>query len=380
MKNKKTLKGFTLIELIIVMAIFGIIMVGTMSIINPVNKIIKNASLQEANSAAVDNMKRYFEGTLRYADAIEVFSGDMVDLDGNKVSEEDAIKNFVTNHYNNRTNPGTEDPLTGKVRMLKVDSGAGGKVTEYEYDFTAGWAAYSWVNKSKEKTKDINGNDVQKYIPKACEVRLVKKDDSVINPVYYENYNFYFIPGYNKQTNVSDSSIINNCVDAAGDKVFDTTDDKTDVYYAKVEPVDPSSSPYKFNKDLFSLSVMTYKKDDSIGNTKAVDPTKAYDYSTLLFKAPFALTNINVSLVNINSSFSSDKVQDKYGPIRWSGETNEGDFTPEKMVDIATPSDGKWDYEQINPQEARLINQRYCGYEAQPGQCLYFIYTLPDMK
>ena len=195
MKNKKTLKGFTLIELIIVMAIFGIIMVGTMSIINPVNKIIKNASLQEANSAAVDNMKRYFEGTLRYADAIEVFSGDMVDLDGHKVtSEQKAVENFITNHYNNRTNPGTEDPLTGKVRMLKVDSGAGGKVTEYEYDFKAGWAAYKWANKSKVMTPDGNGNNVQEYVKQPCEVTLVKMDDSVINPVYYENYNFYFIP------------------------------------------------------------------------------------------------------------------------------------------------------------------------------------------
>ncbi|HRR75412.1 MAG TPA: type II secretion system protein [Ruminococcus sp.] len=377
MKNKKTLKGFTLIELIIVMAIFGIIMVGTMSIINPVNKIIKNASLQEANSAAVDNMKRYFEGTLRYADAIEVFSGDLVDLDGHKVvDEKKAVENFITNHYNNRTNPGTEDPLTGKVRMLKVDNGNGGKVSEYEYDFTAGYAAYKWANKNKVMTKDAYGNDVQEYTKEPCTVELVKKDDTVINPVYYENYSFYFIPGYNKQTNVSDTSIINSALDASGSTVFNASKDKTDVYYATVEPVDSSVSPYKFNRDLFSLSVMTYKKDNAMGNTKSIDATKEYDYSGLLFKSPFALTNINASLVNINSSFSSDK----YGPIRWDGETNEGNYNPLKMVDIATPTDGKWDYEQINAQEARLINQRYCGYDAQPGQCLYFIYTLPDMK
>lgn len=380
MKNKKNLKGFTLIELIIVMAIFGIIMVGTMSIINPVNKIIKNASLQEANSAAVDNMKRYFEGTLRYADAIDVFNGDLVDLDGNKVSEEDAIKNFVTNHYNNRTNPGTDDPLTGKVRMLKVDNANGGQVTEFEYDFEAGYAYYEWENKSKKTTKDALGNNVSVYGTEPCKIKLVKKDSSVINPVYYENYNFYFIPGYNKQVNTTDGSKADSAVNKDGDQVFDSSKDKTDIYYASVEPVDPAVSPYGFNRDLFSLSVMTYKKDDSIGNTKGYDDTKVFDYSGLLFKSPFALTNINVSLVNINSSFSSDKASDKYGPIRWNGETSEGNYTPTKKVDISTPTDGKWDYEEINTMEAKLCNQRYCGYPAQPGECLYFIYTLPEMK
>ena len=154
MKAKKSLKGFTLVELIIVMAIFGIIMVGTMSIINPVNKIIKKASLEEANAAAVDNMKRYFEGSLRYADCIDVFNGSMIDLDGNPVtSEQQAVENFITYHYNNRTDPGTDDPLTGKVRVLKIDNAAGGEVTEYEYEFEAGYTYYKW-----EEYTDSNGS------------------------------------------------------------------------------------------------------------------------------------------------------------------------------------------------------------------------------
>lgn len=95
------------------MAVFGILMVAVMSIMNPLSKIVKKASLQEANAAAVDNMKRYMEGSLRYSDCIEVFVGDLVDFDGNTVADEDtAVIKFIENHYTNRTNPGSENPLT----------------------------------------------------------------------------------------------------------------------------------------------------------------------------------------------------------------------------------------------------------------------------
>ena len=82
MKKRKNLKGLTLIELIIVMAIFGILMTAVMQVITPLNKLSKRASIQEANAAVVDNMKTYLEGTLRYADCIEVFNGGLTSNEG----------------------------------------------------------------------------------------------------------------------------------------------------------------------------------------------------------------------------------------------------------------------------------------------------------
>ena len=46
MKGKKNLKGFTLVELIVVMAVFGIIMLGAMQFLDPVNLHASNKRLK----------------------------------------------------------------------------------------------------------------------------------------------------------------------------------------------------------------------------------------------------------------------------------------------------------------------------------------------
>ena len=286
--------------------------------------------------------------------------------------------------------------------MLKIDNAAGGEVTEYEYEFEAGYTYYKWeeytdsngvkdVRKEQEfvydesgnKVKDPAGNDMTQDVlySEPCKVTLLSTDNSVINPVYYDKYNFYFIPGYNQQVNTSDTSLIDAATDSAGDLVFDTSEDDPETYYTTVQPATTGMVPYTFKRDLFSLSVMTYKKDHSVGTTAAAAPGTPTDYSKLIFRSPFALTNINISLVNINSQFSSVRPTEGYGPIRWSGKAKDGNtYTPTKMVDAETPSNGKWDYEQITTRQSKLVDTRYCGYKPQAGDCIYFVYTLPDMK
>ena len=52
-------KGFTLIELIIVLAIFGIILSVVMSLLDPTSKIMKKASTRERTAAYADNISEY---------------------------------------------------------------------------------------------------------------------------------------------------------------------------------------------------------------------------------------------------------------------------------------------------------------------------------
>ena len=88
---KKVRKGFTLLELIIVMALFSIVMYGVLMFLLPVSKFFVRASNFETTTACVDNMKRAIEGNLKYADRVHAYSGygtDTIDANVEKFWEE----------------------------------------------------------------------------------------------------------------------------------------------------------------------------------------------------------------------------------------------------------------------------------------------------
>lgn len=74
MKIKK-LKAFTLVELVVVMAIFSGIMVGAIAMLGPVMKMHRQATIMADADASVDNIKRYMEENLRYADRVNIYKG-----------------------------------------------------------------------------------------------------------------------------------------------------------------------------------------------------------------------------------------------------------------------------------------------------------------
>lgn len=384
---KKSLKGFTLVELIIVMAIFSILMVGVMSLIDPVSKIMSRATLQEANTAAVDNMKRYFEGTLRYADAIVTCEGDLSEYDGTnwvaisgtdeQVKMEKAVTNFLTDYYTDRTAPSsdatTATPLSGKVHVLKINNDNGGKIEEYTWDFTSG---YSYLTQSVPGSGTF---DVSNIIPPT--ISNYSGASNAINDVYYENYSYYIGAGYNELDTISSLS------DGSPTPVALPALTKNTEYYGLLTPIrkadgttytayDPISNPSgaRFSKDMFSLSIVTYKTAD--GQYRTSDDPSTIENDAEVFKAPFAISNATMSLVNITSSYASNTKY--YGPVRYSGTDASGTYTPTTMVDkktndtVTTP-DGKWDYKEI------VLGADRCNPHPRiDGNNIYFIYTLPN--
>ena len=74
MRNNK-LKGLTLLELIIVMTIFSGLMIGAVSLIGMVQNLYITAKETESVNADLDNVSRYIENNLKYADKVNVYTG-----------------------------------------------------------------------------------------------------------------------------------------------------------------------------------------------------------------------------------------------------------------------------------------------------------------
>lgn len=86
MKNK--LKAFTLIELIVTMAIFGIIMTAIIQMMQPINDVYSSTSVLSAQRAAEDGIAAYIAENVRYAHHIGIYQ--------DKTSESAAVSAFLS--------------------------------------------------------------------------------------------------------------------------------------------------------------------------------------------------------------------------------------------------------------------------------------------
>lgn len=377
--NKKKRKGFTLVELIVVMAIFSILLVGVMMLIDPIAKVMKRTNIQEANNAASDNMKRYFEGTLRYSDAIVVSIGDLkeypaggsVQFIDTTLTEEDrqkkAVMNFLEDYYTDRADS-SNNPLTGTVRVMKINNDNGGKITESEFSFTAGYTYYSWDSSTSTF-------DIPTVVP--ATVTTVSVDQEVINDVYYKDYSYFITTGYNTLETIDGSA-------------YGLPDPGASSYYSQIVPATytdnmGNTAEYAFGPTMFSLTIVTYRQSDG-RVTVTDDPATVEDESQMIvFKAPFASSNATMSLANITSAFTNG--QKFYGPVRYNGwdGTYTTNYNPlstmvdEKGSGVSAVSDGNWDYDILTGLEPNrcFVND---PTNTLGGNNIYFIYTLPNAE
>ena len=107
--KKHSRSGFTLMELIIVIALFSIIMYSIVALMDPVSKYFVRSSNFESTTACMDNIKRGIEGNLKYADRVRVYKDfapyvyNTVDGNGAKISDYKPttdLKKNVQNFYN----------------------------------------------------------------------------------------------------------------------------------------------------------------------------------------------------------------------------------------------------------------------------------------
>lgn len=130
MKYSKV-KGFTLIELIVVLATFSVIMFGALNLMQPVRKIFLTTYNQETISASTDNIKRYLESSIRYAEYVRFQEA---------APTNDDLVSFIDDYYNGMLigDGATQHYVNGDIYVMKVDNLAGGKISLYRYEYQAG--------------------------------------------------------------------------------------------------------------------------------------------------------------------------------------------------------------------------------------------------
>lgn len=151
--KKMVKKGFTLVELIVVMAIFSIIMVVVMSLIDPVSKIYKNTAVAEKTYANANSIQTYLQTHLEYVESVVVATSNNIgNKDGTVTSDEiqELVEDYGKQHFDyivtanslsddNLFDYGGECWVDGHVHVLRcVNSGPDrGQIMHSDYEFTS---------------------------------------------------------------------------------------------------------------------------------------------------------------------------------------------------------------------------------------------------
>lgn len=117
--NKKALKGFTLVELVVVVAVFGLLIAATLSFVQPARKVYKNAAEYSGASAMIDNVRRVVEDNLRFANRMNVIVGPDIS-GGEDAFIQTEVENLRNKFHLNDTNRKTY--FQDKVYVMKIDN------------------------------------------------------------------------------------------------------------------------------------------------------------------------------------------------------------------------------------------------------------------
>lgn len=155
--KRKIVKGFTLIELIVVLAIFMVVMVAAMSLMEPVSKKVMLADVREQGAAQVNSITKYLQNELGSVEYI--MPANYIPADNGK----GLVDKFVEEYYEGvlkagaSTTPGAGDYGSGKVHVMTIDNKADGKVSEWVYDVSFklndGSGGFTYITGTPEYTE-----------------------------------------------------------------------------------------------------------------------------------------------------------------------------------------------------------------------------------
>lgn len=244
MKKTKA-KGFTLIELIVVVAIFSMILFGAMQLMDPVSKIFQRTSNYEASAATVDNVKRYIEGSLRYADFVDVYEcGELLCKADADVSAQ--INTFMNSYFKDACERDTD--TTSKYRIIdvyvmKINNKENGRITEEVHH----------VNTHGEYVATVPGEEASTF---------TRRD--AINATYFQNTKLDIQLGDDVRLNKFTMRIINYRDSAQPGEAHSDTSSETIASLSLVNAVNNSNTNY------YKLEEKDGKQEVTLG--KVINP------------------------------------------------------------------------------------------------------------
>lgn len=376
---KKKLKGFTLIELIIVLAIFSVILSLVLSFIDPVSNIMKRTSTKERTAAYVDNITEYVDNSIHYAKFMRVYEGGYCDVDAATgyampavYTDDEAkiVKSMVDDIYRNAVNDADES-ITGRVRVLKLIntpiSGCPqmGQIYESVYKFTA--------------RKDYTKLDGSVELISDSAISLISDNVPVINPEHFEDYCYYYSKGFMDLVPITNSSIPERNPGNYKDGETPISNDG-DGYYSAIAPITYDDAgvikPMEIKAgENFAINVTSYQVDKKKGTSNMEKVTYTGDVTGVdrtvpVFWSPAHLTTSSMALVNVmkasetNAVICCRAVRDEFGaqvrvPDPETG-TMKAQFAPVVPADL--PTSAYMEYKPTYTESDGLTDNLYIVY------------------
>jgi len=264
-ENKSVLKGFTLVELLVVMAIFSVLMTAALALTTPVSRMYKNTALSEKTYSYSHNIQEYLQNTLEYSDNLYVYTSDELGTYAGNL--QDLAEEYRKTHYDNlvTTDDGSSHRfIRGKVYIMhllnKEDTAKkipAGQITLREYSF----------ENNQKITADVT-------------------ETPMLNPVYFNagdsKYSFSYTLGDHRLVGVTSPA---GGLPGEAYKTLKKDRDDADI---------------GMTRQNLAISIVL-DKDKSRDGYIDVTGTKSYR----AFKAPVAVQVANLPLTNINSTMNA---------------------------------------------------------------------------
>lgn len=203
--KKRTLKGFTLIELVVVVAVFGLLIAATLSFVTPTRKVYKNASEYAGASAMVDNVRRIVEDNLRFANRMDVYIGP--DVSGGEEAYIEARVNELRHKFHlddaNRVTFGRD-----RVYVMKIDNPEEDQIAD---GFTGGSQKPGRISIWEY---DRDSTDITK-----CVLNTANSKEWAIASGVYDEYSFSLSMGIDFTTHIETVAGVNWDVIDTGDYI-----------------------------------------------------------------------------------------------------------------------------------------------------------------